>query len=42
SLLGPQAARQQLATHREAALMHLEAAGLAEGELASLMRQLLD
>ncbi len=41
SLLGPQAARQQLATHREAALMHLEAAGLAEGELASLMRQLL-
>ncbi|NMY66130.1 polyprenyl synthetase family protein [Pseudomonas sp. WS 5018] len=41
SLLGPQAARQQLATHREAALAHLQAAGLAEGELASLMRQLL-
>jgi len=40
SLLGQQAAEQQLATHREAALSHLDAAGLGDGELAALMRQL--
>ncbi len=40
SLLGQQAAEQQLATHRDAALTHLDAAGLGDGELAALMRQL--
>lgn len=40
SLLGQQAAEQQLAMHRKAALSHLDAAGLGEGELAALMRQL--
>ena len=40
SLLGQQAAQQQLATHREAAIAHLDAAGLSDGELAALMRQL--
>ncbi len=40
SLLGQQAAEQQLAMHREAALSHLDAAGLADGELTALMRQL--
>jgi len=40
SLLGQQAAEQQLAMHRKAALSHLDAAGLGEGELAALTRQL--
>lgn len=41
SLLGPQAAHQQLTTHRAAALAHLEAIGLSNGELAGLTRRLL-
>lgn len=40
SLLGQQAAEQQLAMHRAAALSHLDGAGLGGGELAALMRQL--
>jgi len=40
SLLGQHAAHQQLTAHREAALAHLDAAGLGDGELAALMRQL--
>lgn len=41
SLLGPQAAHQQLATHRAAAMAHLEAISLENGELAGLARRLL-
>ena len=41
SLLGPQAAYQQLATHRASAQAHLDAIGLGNGELAGLMRHLL-
>ena len=40
SLLGQQAAEQELAMHRAAALSHLDGAGLGGGELAALMRQL--
>lgn len=41
SLLGPQAAQQQLAIHRAAALDHLDAIDLGNGELAGLVRRLL-
>ena len=41
SLLGRQAAQQQLAAHRTAALNHLEAINLGNGELARLVRRLL-
>ena len=41
SLLGPQAAHQQLASHRAAALAHLDAIGLRNGALAGLVHRLL-
>jgi len=41
SLLGPQAAHQQLAAHRAAAMNHLDAVGLGDRALAALVRRLL-
>lgn len=41
SLLGPQAAQQQLAAHHTAAQAHLDAIDLGQGELAELVQRLL-